>query len=111
MYLEDNPYVITGMLTGCRLSEIMTLKWVYVDIKARELRLPDSKTFHSERRSGERKGANAVVSASAACAPKNWRRPGPGAGPQPCHPTATHRNELVPRMDPASHQLACPLHM
>jgi integrase len=32
------------MLTGGRLSEIMTLKWVYVDIKARELRLPDSKT-------------------------------------------------------------------
>ncbi|MEX2648178.1 MAG: tyrosine-type recombinase/integrase, partial [Alphaproteobacteria bacterium] len=32
------------MLTGCRLGEIMTLKWDYVDIKARELRLPDSKT-------------------------------------------------------------------
>jgi integrase len=32
------------MLTGCRLGEIMTLKWNYVDLKARELRLPDSKT-------------------------------------------------------------------
>ncbi len=32
------------MLTGGRLSEIMTLKWDYVDLKARELRLPDSKT-------------------------------------------------------------------
>ena len=32
------------MLTGCRLSEIMTLKWEEVDLKARELRLPDSKT-------------------------------------------------------------------
>ena len=32
------------MLTGCRLSEITTLKWDYVDIKACELRLPDSKT-------------------------------------------------------------------
>lgn len=32
------------MLTGCRLSEIMTLKWENVDLKARELRLPDSKT-------------------------------------------------------------------
>ena len=32
------------MLTGCRLNEIMTLKWDYVDLKARELRLPDSKT-------------------------------------------------------------------
>lgn len=32
------------MLTGCRLGEIMTLQWAHVDIKARELRLPDSKT-------------------------------------------------------------------
>ncbi|MDX3966922.1 MAG: tyrosine-type recombinase/integrase [Bradyrhizobium sp.] len=32
------------MLTGCRLNEIMTLKWDYVDLRARELRLPDSKT-------------------------------------------------------------------
>ena len=32
------------LLTGCRLSEIMTLKWEYVDLKARELRLSDSKT-------------------------------------------------------------------
>lgn len=32
------------MLTGCRLNEIMTLKWRYVDLEARELRLPDSKT-------------------------------------------------------------------
>jgi integrase len=32
------------MLTGCRLGEIMTLKWDHVDTKARELRLPESKT-------------------------------------------------------------------
>ena len=32
------------MLTGCRLSEIITLKWEHVDLKARELRLPVSKT-------------------------------------------------------------------
>ena len=32
------------MLTGCRLSEIVTLKWDHVDLKARELHLPDSKT-------------------------------------------------------------------
>jgi integrase len=32
------------VLTGCRLGEITTLKWDYVDIKACELRLPDSKT-------------------------------------------------------------------
>jgi integrase len=32
------------ILTGCRLNEIMTLKWAYVDIADRVLRLPDSKT-------------------------------------------------------------------
>jgi integrase len=32
------------ILTGCRLNEIMTLKWAYVDITDRVLRLPDSKT-------------------------------------------------------------------
>ena len=31
-------------LTGCRLGEIMTLKWDYVDFDERALRLPDSKT-------------------------------------------------------------------
>ena len=32
------------ILTGCRLSEIMTLKWAHVDIADKALRLPDSKT-------------------------------------------------------------------
>jgi integrase len=32
------------ILTGCRLNEIMTLRWAYVDITDRVLRLPDSKT-------------------------------------------------------------------
>ncbi len=32
------------ILTGCRLNEIMTLKWEYVDFKDKVLRLPDSKT-------------------------------------------------------------------
>jgi integrase len=32
------------MLTGCRLSEILTLKWDYVDPKAGQFRLPDTKT-------------------------------------------------------------------
>lgn len=31
-------------LTGCRLGEIMRLKWEYVDFAGRALRLPDSKT-------------------------------------------------------------------
>lgn len=32
------------LFTGCRLGEIMTLKWDYVDFGAKVLRLPDSKT-------------------------------------------------------------------
>ena len=32
------------ILTGCRLGEIMTLKWDYIDFDERALRLPDSKT-------------------------------------------------------------------
>lgn len=32
------------MLTGCRLGEIINLKWEYVDLAGRALRLPDSKT-------------------------------------------------------------------
>ena len=32
------------LLTGCRLSEIQTLEWRYVDLLQKELRLPDSKT-------------------------------------------------------------------
>ncbi|SMH43445.1 tyrosine-type recombinase/integrase [Azospirillum agricola] len=32
------------LLTGCRLSEIQTLKWAYVNLEENELDLPDSKT-------------------------------------------------------------------
>jgi integrase len=32
------------IMTGCRLNEIMTLKWSYVDLEGRLLRLPDTKT-------------------------------------------------------------------
>jgi integrase/uncharacterized protein (DUF433 family) len=32
------------LLTGCRLGEIQTLKWSYVEFETGELRLPDSKT-------------------------------------------------------------------
>ena len=32
------------ILTGCRLNEIMTLKWEYVEFADKVLRLPDSKT-------------------------------------------------------------------
>jgi integrase len=44
----EDPYAIAAIrlliLTGCRLNEIMTLKWGYVDFEARCLRLPDTKT-------------------------------------------------------------------
>src|SRR5690606_33569326 len=32
------------LLTGCRLREIQTLKWSYIDFRAGRFRLPDSKT-------------------------------------------------------------------
>jgi integrase len=32
------------ILTGCRLGEVMTLRWEHVDLDGRALRLPDSKT-------------------------------------------------------------------
>jgi len=44
----EDPYAIAAIrlliFTGCRLNEIMTLKWDYVDFEARCLRLADSKT-------------------------------------------------------------------
>jgi integrase len=44
----EDRYAIAAIrlliFTGCRLNEIMTLKWSYVDFTARCLRLPDSKT-------------------------------------------------------------------
>lgn len=43
-----SPFVIATIrllsLTGARLSEILTLKWEWVDFEAKCLRLPDSKT-------------------------------------------------------------------
>jgi len=42
------PAVITAVrlliLTGCRLSEVLGLRWEYVDLQAQCLHLPDSKT-------------------------------------------------------------------
>lgn len=44
----ENPFIIALVrllvLTGARLSELLTLKWAYVDEQRRMLRLPDSKT-------------------------------------------------------------------
>lgn len=43
-----NPNAVAAIklliLTGCRKSEILTLKWKYVDFENKALRLPDSKT-------------------------------------------------------------------
>ncbi|ODA66140.1 Tyrosine recombinase XerD [Methyloligella halotolerans] len=45
---EESPFSIAAIrlliLTGARLGEILTLKWSYVDVPRRQLRLPDSKT-------------------------------------------------------------------
>lgn len=44
----ENPYGLAGirllMLTGCRKSEILTLKWDHVNFEDECLRLPESKT-------------------------------------------------------------------
>ncbi len=44
----EHPSVIAAIrlltLTGCRMSEVITLQWGYVDFAAACLRLPDSKT-------------------------------------------------------------------
>jgi integrase len=43
-----SPYIVAAIrllvLTGARVSEILTLQWAHVDIDRRFLRLPDSKT-------------------------------------------------------------------
>ncbi|MBT3071447.1 tyrosine-type recombinase/integrase [Rhodomicrobium sp. Az07] len=45
---RENPYVLAAirllLLTGARLSEILTLRWSYIDRHRRVLALPDSKT-------------------------------------------------------------------
>lgn len=45
---QENFYIAAAIrlliLTGARLSEIITLKWQYVDLERRMLSLPDSKT-------------------------------------------------------------------
>jgi integrase len=44
----ESPFVIAAIgllvLTGARLTEILTLKWDYVDLENAVVRLPDSKT-------------------------------------------------------------------
>jgi integrase len=48
----ETPFVLTALglliLTGARLTEILTLRWGYVDLENGVLRLPDSKTGAKE---------------------------------------------------------------
>ena len=66
------------MLTGCRLSEILTLRWEDVGLEAAELRLPDSKTGARVVHIG--RPAVAVLSGMARVEGNPWviagRRPG-----------------------------------
>ena len=41
------------LFTGCRLGEIMTLRWEHVDLQSKLLRLPDSKTGAKEVHLGQ----------------------------------------------------------
>ena len=45
---EENPYVLAAIrlliATRCRLSEILTLKWQWVDVEQERLNLPDGKS-------------------------------------------------------------------
>ena len=47
-YSKPSPFAIAAIrlliFTGARLSEILTLKWEYVDLEGQQIRLPDSKT-------------------------------------------------------------------
>ncbi len=54
---SETPSAIAAIrllaLTGCRLNEIMTLRWEHVDLRNRALRLPESKTGAKVVRFGE----------------------------------------------------------
>ena len=66
------------LFTGCRLGEFMTLQWGYVDLIAKVLRLPDSKTGAKEVHLGT--AAVSVLSAIKRVANNPWvivgRNPG-----------------------------------
>ena len=58
------------MLTGCRLNEILRLKWAHVHLRDGELRLPDSKTGKKVVQLGE--AASAVLRAIPRFSANGW---------------------------------------
>lgn len=62
------------MFTGCRLGEIMTLQWRFVDLRAGMLRLPDSKTGRKVVQLGE--PAIQVLRSIERIEGNNWVLPG-----------------------------------
>ena len=68
------------ILTGCRLNEIMTLKWNYVDLGAGTLNLPDSKTCtkvvsHRQAGGGSPPAASLACPATPGSLPASLRAP------------------------------------
>ena len=66
------------LLTGCRRSEILGMRWEHVDLEADELRLPDSKT--GARRVPLSPSALAVIAERPRVPGNPWVIPGRNAG-------------------------------
>jgi integrase len=65
------------VFTGCRMSEVLTLRWEHVDLGHRCLRLPDSKTG---AKVVHLNGAAIAVLEGLTCHPSGWVLPGAKEG-------------------------------